>query len=488
MRRRAATIAGEIARSWPSLTDHSVDHLDALWEVADLLVAPSDLTPLEVFLLGGAFLTHDLANGAAAYPDGSATLRGDPRWQDYVLHALHRHLGREPDASERVTPPDKVLQEVTATLLRIRHSEKAAQLPLEPWKLREGEYFLIDDTELRSWLGPIIGQIARSHGRSIRNVAQDLAGPSRSAPSNLPRGWTYDPLRIAAILRVADAAQVDDRRARPFPMAIRRPEGDSIPHWEFQSRTHGPTVDGQQLLVYSASPAFTPDVAEAWWLAWETLQMVDGEVRQTNAMLADLNRPQLAARGVYGAEDPERFRARFPAEGWVPVNVRIRSSDIVSLAEKLGGRHLYGDHPAVPLRELIQNASDAIRARRFVRVNDEEWRGRITVRIGEDERGHWLEVQDNGLGMFDHVLTGPLLDFGTSYWASTTMIEDYPGLRASAFKATGRYGIGFFSVFMWSSRFGSRHALAARDTGPGYWSFPLESVLDRLYTTGAAQS
>lgn len=71
MRKRAAQITAEIPRDQPELTVHDVTHLDALWGMADVVMAPSDtLTPIEAFVLGGAFLVHNLGNGLAAYPKG----------------------------------------------------------------------------------------------------------------------------------------------------------------------------------------------------------------------------------------------------------------------------------------------------------------------------------------------------------------------------------------------------------------------------------
>ena len=48
------------------------------------------------------------------------------------------------------------------------------------------------------------------------------------------------------------------------------------------------------------------------------------------------------------------------------------------------------------------------------------------------------------MGMSEQVLTGPLLDFGNSFWGSTLASQEFPGLIASGMKAAGRFGIGFF--------------------------------------------
>src|SRR5262249_8504648 len=109
----------------------------------------------------------------------------------------------------------------------------------------------------------------------------------------------------------------------------------------------------------------------------------------------------------------------------------------------------------VPLRELIQNARDAVLARRALEASRSYVTrdlGEVVVRQGRDEYGHWVEVEDNGLGMSPSVLTGPLLEFGSPLWHTVQQYEEWPGLTGSVFEATGRFGIGFFSVFMWGER------------------------------------
>jgi HSP90 family molecular chaperone len=117
------------------------------------------------------------------------------------------------------------------------------------------------------------------------------------------------------------------------------------------------------------------------------------------------------------------------------------------LVSRLGGKELYGNDPNVALRELIQNASDAVRARRALERRDSDW-GEILISTGCDDTGPWIEVRDNGIGMSERVLTGPLLDFGRPFWGTGLMSAELPGLATSGFKSTGCYGIGFFSVFM----------------------------------------
>ncbi len=64
-------------------------------------------------------------------------------------------------------------------------------------------------------------------------------------------------------------------------------------------------------------------------------------------------------------------------------------------------------------------------------------------------------------------MTGPLLDFGSPFWNSENMVQELPVLASSGFESTGKYGIGFFSLFMWGSHVrvvSRRYKDAARDT------------------------
>ena len=67
----AGLLAAEISRDLPDYTVHDITHLDALWEMASIVCGVDYiLNPAEAFVLGGAFLIHDLGMGLAAYPDG----------------------------------------------------------------------------------------------------------------------------------------------------------------------------------------------------------------------------------------------------------------------------------------------------------------------------------------------------------------------------------------------------------------------------------
>ena len=71
----------------------------------------------------------------------------------------------------------------------------------------------------------------------------------------------------------------------------------------------------------------------------------------------------------------------------------------------LGGKALYGENHAAPLRELLQNGLDAVRALRALDgLGGNE--GEIEVSaVPSDDSQWWVRVTDNGIGMRRHVLT-----------------------------------------------------------------------------------
>ncbi len=97
----------------------------------------------------------------------------------------------------------------------------------------------------------------------------------------------------------------------------------------------------------------------------------------------------------------------------------------------------------------MQNAADAVDARAVLDGDFVVSESRITVKFTKDEGVYILSIEDDGLGMSERTLTGALLDFGTSFWRSDAARNEFPGLQAR-FVPRGRYGIGFFSVFMWA--------------------------------------
>jgi len=444
-------LAGEVRRDLPDLTVHDVTHMDALWEIASIITgAKYTFTPAEAFVLGGAFLLHDLAMSVVATEGGLASIYKDPRWTDLLFSEYRTAHDRDPIDMELQNPEVRIRHRALFSLLRQIHAENAERLAFLSYPASDGvPLFLIEDTEVRQTFGRTIGRIAHSHWWSIGEVERNFSRMI-GAPHWCPSAWTIDPLKIACTLRVADGAHLDARRAPMFLKSFSNLSSASESHWRFQEKLNRPYLR-DDALVFTSGSAFRLAEAGSWWLCLEALRSVDRELRSTDSLFADTTYPRFAARNVAGVDLPERLAAYVQTDGWLPINATVQVSDLPHLIKSIGGEELYGQRPDVALRELIQNSCDAVRARRIYEHREPGF-GRITVSLAKSVAGDWcLEVLDNGIGMSQRVLTDFLLDFGHSFWGSPLMQEEFPGLLSSGLHAIGKYGIGFFSVFMVAS-------------------------------------
>jgi hypothetical protein len=177
--------------------------------------------------------------------------------------------------------------------------------------------------------------------------------------------------------------------------------------------------------------------------------MIDRELGDASDILVDAKTSPFKATGAVGAKSAVALSEHVEVKGWKPVPTELQVSDVPALARTLGGSALYS-YKFAPLRELIQNAADAIDARVAIDPDFSIEEGRILLRVIQDKGTVILEVEDNGIGMSERTLTGPLLDFGFSFWRSEAARAEFPGLQTTFTSPRGRFGIGFFSVFMWA--------------------------------------
>lgn len=447
-RKRVSLLVAQIHKDMPSLTVHDITHIDALWWTASEIAGPDyPLNPTEAFVLGGAFLLHDAAHCIAAYPGGIKEIRLLPEWKYFAAMAKV-----DPDI---LVPGTEQFQLILFEVLRVLHPKQARRLALQHWTTSGDDtpLFLLPHDELRQAFGDAIGRVAESHWAAPHEL-EVLEHFRINPPTCLhPAPWTVDILKLAVLLRTADAAHLDSQRAPRFLLALVQPGGSSLAHWKFQSLMHevkrDPDASRNDLCI--SSSAFPPSEQDAWWMAYDASRIIDNELRTADRILNDHHRPRLAARSVAFSYSPEAFSRNVPTDGWQPVDTSIKITDIKTMVERFGGEKLYGKEPAAALREFLQNAIDAIHAcRKLGGLGEEE--GEIEVAVEDVPEGHWLHITDTGIGMSRYVLTEVLLDFGHSLWQSAELRGEWSGLPASGFEAIGQFGIGFFSVFMLGQR------------------------------------
>lgn len=358
---KACSLAAKIKLDAPGLTLHDESHFEALWHDADMLVGDGfQLNAIEAFAFGMAILVHDAAHTSLAYQGGIEGLSKTPEWADNLASRLPEggHNEALPTLGEL---PEELRRSVTLDTVRSLHAAQASAVLTQPFKHPSlgTEFFLIQDPTLRLHLGGIIGKIAASHHWDLAEVAKLPKLHHVTFPYSGLGGIRAQ--LLACLMRTSDAIQIDGSRAPDFEFALASPQGASRSHWSAQNRlAKGQDATDPTSLVINSTAPFPEPEANAWWLAYDLAGVADRELRNVDGFLKDAREPQLSITRVQNIVDPTSFANRVQTHGWYPVSAEIKVSDTAKIVDMLGGTGLYGPDNHVPLREILQNAIDAV--------------------------------------------------------------------------------------------------------------------------------
>lgn len=334
IREKAMILVGEIPQDLSGYTVHDISHLDALWEVASQITGDTfEINPVEGFVLGGAFLLHDSAMCLAAYSGGLDEIKETIAWRKIVARLT----------TQDQSHADFDTNSVVEIFLREQHAIRAEELPFVTWDSPQGSRALIEDVNMRTKFGTFIGKVAASHWWGHDKLEEEFKDHIIPALSPYSSDWSIDMPKLACVLRTADAAQIDDRRAPGFLMALRQNKLTNLSrdHWMFQGRLTQPQCRSDSLCFASAT-AFDRSEANSWWLLHDTFKMIDRELKKTDDLLYRSRGDQyrFAARKIANIESPITLKTSVPTKNWKPVDTSLSISDIPRVVQNLGGSQL----------------------------------------------------------------------------------------------------------------------------------------------------
>ena len=146
--------------------------------------------------------------------------------------------------------------------------------------------------------------------------------------------------------------------------------------------------------------------------------------------------------------------------------------------------HSLYSHREIFLRELISNASDALSKLHYKALTSPELlkeEGELKIEIHLDEETKTLSIQDNGIGMSHEELIkniGTIANSGTAGF-----VGQMTGDKQKDMELIGRFGVGFYAVFMIAEQVTveSKSALAEGNEGnrwvsEGTGTFEIEAI------------
>jgi molecular chaperone HtpG len=519
---------------FPDYTDHGIDHVNCVlksevelvpkqvWEDSKRDSNPRLLCDADAVVIIGATLLHDFAMHLR--PDGfkelvskgskfqplpwfrenheghSADRPWVDLWEDYTREArrfsdrqLTNIIGEESATIWKFydLPDDAGQWErnhclIIGEFIRRHHARLAHEIaiygfPGLPVGLGDGQFPALGKEEGQTLmrLADLIGLTARSHWMSLR-VCKAYLDSSPLYPGT-PRPMGTAVLYPMSLLRVADYFQIDRQRAPAVLLQLRNPQSPiSVQEWKKHRAVQqiGPANDPRGKLV-----TVTTDLSLSLYIQLrDLLSGLQAEMDHSTAVLDEaygtlielgLHQLNLVTRRVYSNLQSPAFRDSLP---YVPNQTGFTADPnlLTLLVEPL-----YGKQPSVGVRELMQNAADAVRELeawcQIHGVNIEaldlpEQDGDVLVEFIKRENGTWfLRVRDRGIGMRSDTIQNYFLRAGASFRRSAEWAKEFLDEKGHPrVIRAGRFGIGAFAVFLLgpSFRLSTRHASA--DDSMGY--------------------
>jgi hypothetical protein len=438
-------------------TLHNRDHARKLLHLASHILQVETierLSCLDLLVIIYASYIHDLGMSLTATEreriiSSQEFIETVEDWQE-VSDALRTARGRLNSSTDKDRFPLEAeiyqLQEAALALyLRCRHAQPTRYRELiTQLKSHSNRPDLFEHRGV-SFEEPLI-QVCASHNLETGVLAEVLSSSGERFPRRLAIGGAYLNTQFCAgVLRLVDILDFDRERTprilfESLGISSRTVPGSELSIREWQKHLAVHTVEINEDEIIFSADAHHPVIEKT---IRDFCHVIEREIRDTLTVLRH-NTSEIATR--YNLELPISVRSRVRSVGYVfkDMALSLNQPRIMSL---LMGERLYAN-PAVAVRELVENAIDACSARQ--RLEGDGYSARIGVRLWEDDSGaRWIEVQDNGIGMDEYVLSEFFLKLGNSYYGSPEFSRLIGSGRVSErFVPISRFGIGLVSVFL----------------------------------------
>jgi molecular chaperone HtpG len=464
-------------------TDHSLKHVEDVLETADKLIREDCLgiiTAGDVATLIVATLLHDCAMHLSE--DGFATLlRSDDMiegfgdkswkllWEDFIAES-RRFSGRKLMAlfgdTEAIKPPPYDPDEIDAhkltgkqlllmgEFLRRHHHRLAHEIARFGVPGPEVNQLKLPDKEETKHIVDLAGVVARSHGLPIRDCFAYL----KDYFSSIKSFKRVHPVFLMALLRTSDILQVHSERA-PRQVekvrAIRSPVSKG--EWEMHQaiKDINWTEFPETIFIHAE-----PKNVKTYLKIKNLIEQIQSELDSSWAVMSEAyhQEPSLRELGFKirrvrsNLDNEEAFAKKV---GYIPSQASFEVADTDLLKLLIGP--LYGERPEIGIRELMQNAVDAVQERReYMKKHPElkdvefiEQEAEVVVSIDKEDDGWWVTVSDQGIGMTLDTVRNYFLKAGASLrhseiWRKTFENED----GKSQVLRSGRFGVGVLAAFL----------------------------------------
>jgi len=443
-----------ILKHMGEFTLHDGDHLFRVLSLMEKLLSPEQIKALsipELMLLILSAFFHDIGMAPdeadvqawKKYFDAEPEFENEHEEKEFEL--FQRFCAARPDQIDQInfyiqqgniSAAELAKNYLISEYIRITHADRAREIIQRDWVNK----ICYRDADLTVEFA----SICFSHNEDALKVLEldknYLCGPDTFAC--LPM--------VAAMLRLADLLDFDAKRTPSVLFShlfVRHPI--SIQEWNKHRAIEAWTISPNLIQFHAkcSHPAIQSSINAF-------CDVIDQELSACNNIFSTLNehnknsnrnltikipfkvdRSKIQTKKMIGGEPEFLYRE---------TQFNLSKNQVIDL---LMGTKLYGD-PEVALRELLQNSIDACLLRKAMEMSwGNSYAPEIKVKYYTLDNEDILEIEDNGIGMDQHVIDNYYSKVGSSFYKSSEFY-DLKSQSKAKFTPTSRFGIGILSCFM----------------------------------------
>ncbi|MET9002079.1 ATP-binding protein [Amycolatopsis sp. NPDC004169] len=430
-------------------TKHDISHIDGLLRVYDWLIPTRTqkiMTPADWLLIVLASYLHDFGllvtrneyenRTRSGFPEYKSELHGDAIGNADILSYI---ASLDVDRSEQF-----LYQE----FVRKNHAAR-----IRSWLVGEVDENLGYDLAVTNKLSALLANLNSTFVQDLALVCEshhlDDIYKTQKYPVSNPYGATTEETAnvqySAILLRVADLLHITRERVPSTAFQLISPRNPTSQlEWAKQDAVRSVrsrAALGEDGNVDLEADRDTIEVhatfhdSDGFFGLTTYLQYASKELAECNKWAANSVK-RLGSRYEFPWRKIDTTHVK--ASGFVanPFEFQIDQHKILDL---LTGHTLYND-TGVVVRELVQNAIDAVRLENET-GQDDEYEPAVSIRWNPEDR--LLSVTDNGTGMTQEVIEANFLRVGSSRYSDPQFVKEHPN-----YSAISRFGIGVLSAFM----------------------------------------
>jgi hypothetical protein len=292
-----------------------------------------------------------------------------------------------------------------------------------------------------------VAWVCKGHTVDIKNIEIDY---SEKYPIEKLIGQNkLNILYCTLILRLADILDFDKKRTPKILFENISPKNEiSLQEWNKHISVTGWSITNSRILFECecTHPVYEKSLRKF-------IDLIDNEIQNCKNIVFNfpgrdgiLERYKLV---LPNSVDRSKIFAKNNAYSYMDLSFSLSHDEIMKL---LMGEDFWGG-ASLCIRELIQNAYDAIRHRRALeKAQGNDWKdGKITLTQRLNSDGYLeFECKDNGMGMDRHILKNYFFTVGRSYYRSPEFEQIRNDLkqRSVDFDPVSQFGIGVVSSFL----------------------------------------